>query len=295
MQFAFGRPDTSRETTFGPAMTDSHPLRKNVIPLDIDGVHLRVAALYREGRRPPILCLHGFGSTKEDYADMACYPQFDDRGLIAFDAPGFGETECSDLALLSIPFLRQTAQGVLRYFGVESFHLVGHSMGGLTALMLASVSGKAVLSFTDIEGNLAPEDCFLSRQILDFPADDPRDFIKAFAERAWRTPALSHPLYASALLHKVRPEAAAPIFQSMVDGSDNEDLLAKFSGLSCAKMFVYGDQNRSLSYLGTLMKRGVQLAEIERSGHWPMYANPTALWTRISQFIAQSELEPLHA
>ena len=39
------------------------------------------------------------------------------------------------------------------YYGVEHFHLVGHSMGGLTALMLADEIRARVLSFVDIEGN----------------------------------------------------------------------------------------------------------------------------------------------
>ena len=275
-------------------MTDSNPLTKDFISTEIDGVELRIASMRREGRRPPIVFLHGFGSTKEDYADVVCCPQFDDRRIIAFDAPGCGETECSDLSSLSIPFLRQTAERVLRHHGVERFHLVGHSMGGLTALMLACVSGDAVLSFTNIEGNVAPEDCFLSRQVLEHPRDDPDEFLNAFAERAWRAGTFSHPLFASALRYKVRAPAVAPIFRSMVDCSDNDDLMAKFTGLSCPRMFVYGDRNRSLFYLGHLMNRGVQLAEIECSGHWPMYANPQALWARLGQFIDRSEMELLH-
>ena len=42
------------------------------------------------------------------------------------------------------------------------------------------------------------------------------------------------------------------------------------------------------------MNRGVQLAEIECSGHWPMYANPQALWARLGQFIDRSEMELPH-
>jgi pimeloyl-ACP methyl ester carboxylesterase len=294
MQIAFDRHDLSRQTHSRPAMMDSNHLTKQFIDTEIDGVHLRVAAMHREGRRPPIVFLHGFGSTKEDYADVAFYPQFDDRRIIAFDAPGCGETECGDLSVLSIPFLQQTAKRVLQHYGVERFHLVGHSMGGLTALLLACDSGNAIQSFTNIKGNLAPEDCFLSRQILEHPSDDPNEFMKLFVERAWEAQTFSSPLFASALPYKVRPEAVSPIFRSMVDLSENDALLAKFTGLSCAKMFVYGDQYRSLSYLGTLMKRGVQLAEIERSGHFPMYANPSALWARLSAFIDRSEVGPSH-
>ena len=273
---------------------DSNHFTKQFIDTEIDGVQLRIASMHREGRRPPLLFLHGFGSTKEDYADVACFPQFKDRRIIAFDAPGCGETECADLSSLSIPFLRQAAERVLEHHGVERFHLVGHSMGGLTALMLASGAGRSIVSFTNIKGNLAPEDCFLSRQILDYPSDDPNAFMKEFVERTWRDNTFSSPLYAAALPYKVRAEAIAPIFRSMVDLSDNDELLEIFTGLPCTKMFVYGEQYRSLSYLGTLMKRGVQLAEIEHSGHFPMYSNPPVLWARLSQFIDRSEMEFSH-
>jgi len=263
--------------------------------LKIDGVQVRVASMYRGGRRPPVVFLHGFGSTKEDYADAALCALFEDRPIIAFDAPGCGDTECADLSAISISFLRQTAERVLEHYGIERFHLAGHSMGGLTALMLACGGGGSIISFTSIEGNVAPEDCFLSRQIITSPARDPDEFMAAFTERVWQMPNSSHPLYAASVAHKVRAEAVGPIFHYMVDLSDNEPLLSTFTGLPCAKMFVYGDQNRSLSYLGTLLRRGVQLAEIERSGHFPMYSNPVALWDRLGGFIDQSDLEGAHA
>ncbi|MEM7222668.1 MAG: alpha/beta hydrolase [Pseudomonadota bacterium] len=271
-------------------MTDSNSLRKDTVALEIEGVKLRIEVMRRDGRRAPLVFLHGFGSTKEDYADLAGQPQFDGRPIVAFDAPGCGESHSDDLSALSIPFLRQTAEGVLRHYEIEVCHLIGHSMGGLTALMLAGESPHQVLSFTDIEGNLAPEDCFLSRQAFDHPADDPEAFMDAFAERAWHSPTLSHPLFAAAVRQKVRPEAVGPILRSMVDCSENGRLMARFTGLPCPRMFVYGEQNRTLSYLGTLLRQGVQLAEIERAGHWPMYANPQALWTRLGQFVEQSEM-----
>jgi pimeloyl-ACP methyl ester carboxylesterase len=49
-------------------------------------------------------------------------------------------------------------------------------------------------------------------------------------------------------------------------------------------MFMYGEQNASLSDPPTLAANGVELAEIPRSGHWPMYSNPLAMWNRIATF-----------
>lgn len=266
-------------------------LTREFVELEIDGVALRIAVLRRSGSRPPLFCLHGFGSTKEDYADLACDPQFAGRALLAYDAPGCGESDCDDLSALSVPFLRRTAEMVLQHYGVTRYHLLGHSMGGLTALLLAQAAGDAVLSFSNIEGNVAPEDCFLSRQILEHPVEDPQAFLSDFALRAWNSPDFSHPLFAAGLAHKVRAEAVAPIFRSMVALSDGDELMTIFTGLACPRMFVYGASNRGLSYLGRLLRNGVQLAEIPRSGHWPMYANPTALWDRLTAFVAQSEPE----
>ena len=59
----------------------------------------------------------------------------------------------------------------------------------------------------------------------------------------------------------------------MVDLSDNGHLLQRFLRLPFPRMFMYGEQNRRLSYLPTLADGGVELAEISESGHWPMYSN----------------------
>ena len=264
-------------------------MKEECIDFDVDGTTLRIATMIREGQRAPIVFLHGFGSTKEDYADITRYPQFDGHSVIAFDAPGCGVSECADLSAISIPFLQQVAERIVKHYGAPKFHIVGHSMGGLTALLLAHSRPSAVLSFTDIEGNLLPEDCFLSRQIIEHSDDDPEQFMASFVARTRRAPEYSSSLFASSLPYKVRAAAVAPIFRSMVKLTDSGELLDKFLELPFPKMFMYGDDNRSLSYLGRLRNHGVQLAEIRRCGHFPMYANPSSMWNHIGAFIEQTE------
>ncbi|MFJ9742057.1 alpha/beta fold hydrolase [Streptomyces sp. NPDC101166] len=262
---------------------------KERLGLRVDGVKLSVAASRRGGTGTPVVFLHGFGSTKEDYADVAIHPAFAGRPFLAYDAPGCGETACEDLSRLSIPFLVRTAQLVLEQAGIPRFHLVGHSMGGLTGLMLAHQEPDRVLSFVDIEGNVAPEDCFLSRQILTHPSDDAEHFLSDFTERARRAPQFASALYAASVRHKVRAGAVRGIFESMVDLSDHGDLMTMFLSLPFPRMFLYGEQNSSLSYLTKLAANGVELAEIPRSGHWPMYSNPVAMWDRIADFHARAQ------
>lgn len=257
---------------------------KTICHLGVGGVDLQVAAIHREGSGVPVVFLHGFGSTKEDYADIVRYTAFENRPFLAYDAPGCGESLCSDLSHVSIPFLVETALAMLEYFSIDRFHLVGHSMGGLTSLMLADDHPDRVLSFVDIEGNISPEDCFLSRQIFNYRDEDAERFFTDFIERARHAPAYSSALYAGSLRHKVRAGAVRGIFESMVNLSDNGDLMTRFLGLPCPKMFMYGEQNASLSYLNHIASNGVELAEIPLCGHFPMYSNPPEMWRRIDRF-----------
>ncbi len=264
-------------------------MNTQTLDLSVQGHAVRLACLTRSGARPPLVCLHGFGSTKEDYADLALHPDFADRALVFWDAPGCGVSSVDDPGALSIPFLIAVAIAACDALGLDRFHLSGHSMGGLTALMLADAHPDRVLSFTDIEGNLAPEDCFLSRQIIEHPAETPDGFMAGFVERVRARPEFSSALYASALPRKVRPTSFRPIFTSMVTLSDNEPLMDIMARLPMPRVFIHGEQNRHLSYLDRLPALGVDVVEIPYSGHFPMYSNPPALWAEMARFLARQE------
>ena len=264
-------------------------LTRQAVRLDVDGVDARIDLLHRAGPGTPIVFLHGFGSTKEDYADIMFWPAFDGHAVLAWDAPGCGLSRTSDPDRLSIPFLAAVAGQMLARFDIGRFHLVGHSMGGLTALLLARELGERVLSFTNIEGNLAPEDCFLSRQIITHFDENPDRFMEDFQERVRKAPFFSHHLYAATLPFKVQAASARPIFESMVQLSDNAPLLDWFINLPGARAFLHGDQNAGLSYLPKLRESGVEVVSIPHSGHFPMYANPPAMWAAMAANVAKGE------
>ena len=51
---------------------------------------------------------------------------------------------------------------------------------------------------------------------------------------------------------------------------------------------MYGEPNKTLSYLPDLASKGVVLAEIPHGGHFPMYSNAPEMWRRIAAFQAQA-------
>ncbi|HEY5854840.1 MAG TPA: alpha/beta fold hydrolase [Aldersonia sp.] len=159
-------------------MADLNRLEPFSLPLTVRGIDVGLAGMRRGGTGTPIVFLHGFGSTKEDYADIVHQAALDDRPIFAYDAPGCGATTCADLSAVTIPFLVDVAIAALDASGIDRCDLVGHSMGALTALLLADRHPDRVNSFVNIEGNLAPEDCFLSRQALEHPTTDPDAFLR---------------------------------------------------------------------------------------------------------------------
>ncbi|MEM1264067.1 MAG: alpha/beta hydrolase [Pseudomonadota bacterium] len=257
----------------------------------VRGTSVRVAYLRRPAAGVPLVCLHGFGSTKEDYADLALHPAFAGRDLVMLDAPGCGASYVADPEAISIPFLVDVALAVCDALELAQFHLSGHSMGGLTALLLAHHHPERLLSFIDIEGNVAPEDCFLSRQIVDYPASNEEEFLDGFIARLKTSKEYSSVLYSIAVPSKVRSSSVKPIFSSMVELSDGQPLMDHMLGLPCPRVFIYGEQNRHLSYLDTLQSAGVDVVEIPWAGHFPMYSNPPALWSAMADFLNRAEAQ----
>lgn len=272
-------------------MSPVNKLERFTLPLTVGRTRVEVSGLHRDGTGTPLVFLHGFGSTKEDYADVVQQAQLAERPVLAYDAPGCGATTCEDLAAISIPFLVSVAEQVLQAKEIDRFHLIGHSMGGLTALLLADHDPTRIAGFINIEGNVAPEDCFLSRQAITHAHDDAESFLAQFAERVGGSRFYASSLYASSLPHKVRAAAVKPIFESMVELSDHGNLLDRFLGLPAPTMFMYGEQNSSLSYLPTLATGGVELAEISHSAHFPMYSNPPEMWARIADLVSRTDVD----
>ena len=147
-------------------MPSGHRVVHEQLRLRVQGVNLDVAAISRGGDGEPIVFLHGFGTSKEDFTDITQRHEFTGRAFLAYDAPGCGATECADLGAIDVPFLVDAARAVLDRAGIGRYHLVGHSLGGLTALLLAHREPGRVLSFVNIKGTLAPEDCAPTRQLL---------------------------------------------------------------------------------------------------------------------------------
>src|SRR5688500_18649981 len=88
-------------------------LQRSIVPARVADALCRLAVFSRSGDRAPMVFLHGFGSTKEDYTHVRFIPELDGRPILAFDAPGCGESECDALGRVSIPMYQFSAEAVI--------------------------------------------------------------------------------------------------------------------------------------------------------------------------------------
>ncbi|MDC1133869.1 alpha/beta hydrolase [Alphaproteobacteria bacterium] len=101
-----------------------------------------------ENKELPILFLHGFNGNSKSWAHQFKYFK-NKRSVIAIDFPGFGNSSAldTDMETIANMFIR-----LLKTLNISSFQIVGHSMGGMLAQVIAinyeKLVDKLILSCT---------------------------------------------------------------------------------------------------------------------------------------------------
>lgn len=86
--------------------------------------------------REVVLLVHGFGGSKDHWTRFAAHLPHD-VWVLAPDLPGFGESPKDEAASYDLASQVARVRGFLDEQGVDRFHVVGNSMGGHLATLLA--------------------------------------------------------------------------------------------------------------------------------------------------------------
>ncbi|RYX93543.1 MAG: acetoin dehydrogenase dihydrolipoyllysine-residue acetyltransferase subunit [Comamonadaceae bacterium] len=92
----------------------------------------------------PLVLLHGFGTSLGSWRPLS--QELKDLPLVGIDLPNHGKSP-----RMATPHLASVAAAVLKRLdgeGIDALHLVGHSMGGGTALALSALLGARLKSLT---------------------------------------------------------------------------------------------------------------------------------------------------
>jgi len=254
------------------------------------GLGVPVSYFIRPGRAGTLIYLHGLGASKGDFLEAARHQGLRDYTLLAFDFPGFGETPYPAECHWSMGDLVQVTDLLTVALNLTDPVIVGHSLGGLVGLMYALRYPGKVKGLVSIEGNLAPEDCFLTRAAArqSFPEFAGSRHLENLKLKFATAPDKGTSRWAAGL-ERGSLQAFYNYSISAVDLSDNGELLGIFCDLPIPKMFVYGSANNHLSSLTRLRQSDASVVEVPGSGHWPQVENPGYFYRALGGFLSERD------
>jgi pimeloyl-ACP methyl ester carboxylesterase len=265
--------------------------------VDIVVQGIRISCFFREAGPRSILFIHGLGASKKNFAGAFGREELEGITLLAPDLPGFGESERPDGFSYGMQEQAGIVLGAARHFGLERLHLLAHSMGGIVGIELCRIAPGRILSFINVEGNLTPEDCTLSRRIGAMPEEEflrrGFDDLRATLGRLFHETGDGAGKAYLACLAGASPAALHRSALETVRASDRGDLMERFSGLPFYRCYVYGEKNRGLFPAEKLLaEAGVPVFYIPRSGHSPMDDNPADLYGLVRRTVDNARKGP---
>lgn len=145
-----------------PASEDAPAEAGGAAPRDIEAGGRRLRVLDTgSGEGAPIVLVHGFGADINAWMFnqpvLAAGLSTNGRRVVALDLPGHGGS-VKQVGAGDAETLSAAVSDALTALGIERFHLVGHSMGGAIALVLAERMPTRVASLTLLApAGLGPE------------------------------------------------------------------------------------------------------------------------------------------
>ncbi|HEY5519521.1 MAG TPA: alpha/beta hydrolase [Candidatus Limnocylindrales bacterium] len=155
--------------------------------------------------------------------------------------------------------------------------LVGHSMGGVLAVLVAEKSPSVVKAIVNVEGNVSLDDCFLSGGIA--ASDESSYAAEGHEAIAWHLLSLavdgSPESFHYAAFRFADPASTHRHARDLVELSATESMAERMAALTVPCVFVAGVPRgiapRSLELLDT---HGVRTVRVEPCGHWVYWDQP---------------------
>lgn len=114
--------------------------------VSVNGVRLAVDDRQHGGDATPLVLVHGFTGGRVDFADVIDALAVD-RRVVAWDHRGHTDsTNTGDAASYTFDQLVDDMSAAVAELGLEQFHLLGHSMGGIVAQKYVLAEPSKVMS-----------------------------------------------------------------------------------------------------------------------------------------------------
>jgi pimeloyl-ACP methyl ester carboxylesterase len=261
--------------------------RLDQVKVEWHGRQFLLPYLYREGGGgPSVLLVHGLGGAKENFYAACQSSALVDCTLVAFDEPGTGLAAFDPEAGLDVTALADMTQSLADQLLPEPYFLAGASMGGLISLLQLRRYGVGrIQGLINLEGNLCPEDCMFSRRVVSHELDSFEPIFEEMIEELRASRYGGDQIIAHNMALNVDIRGYYTYSFETVKESDSGHLIGAFLEAPIPRLFLYGEANRTLSYLPRLRASSVEVREIPASAHFFFYDNPVDTFQAIGEFV----------
>ena len=241
----------------------------------------------RSGSGPELIWIHGLGEQSRSLDAIAAHPALAGFTHVLIDLPGYGRSPWP-AGDAHPDDLEQLAEQLAGWIGDRRPALIGHSMGGVLATLIAErIAVRAVI---DVEGNLSRGDCTHSAQAAAYSLDDflahGYATMRATVYEDGRTdPALRG-------YHAAMTMASPRVFHhhalQLVALSEPETLVTRLAALRVPVLFVAGVPGGICEHSRALLDRhGVRWVGIEPAGHWVHIDQPDRFAAAVAGFLGE--------
>jgi len=249
-----------------------------------------ISCLFHKGGENAIVFIHGFGSSKEVFVEAFETEKLQSFTMISTDLIGFGDSGKPPSFSYRLRAQASVLKNVIVHLGVERFHIVAHSMGGIVGIELTEMMPKQSRSLINLEGNLTIEDCTMSKQVAEmseryFTQEGFENLRNSIAEESKKAGNESLKDYLKSL-SKATAKSLHKSAISTVHESSRGDLLTRFEKLPFYKCYIYGEKNKGVFPAEKMLKqKGIPLFYVSNSGHSMMKENPKEFYELVLRII----------
>ncbi len=239
---------------------------------------------YRRSGKELVLFIHGLACSKESFYGAWIEPKLKKYSLLAVDLPGFGESSRPDEFSYTLEDHAGVCYEFVKKFPHRKVHLVGHSMGGAVAAILAKKNPRRFVTLSSVDGCLGAINGTTQVQPA-VPTFD--EFTKKLEQRIIRSQGKPDEK-GLRLWHEwsqaTDPEGFRKSDESLLQWSRSGKLFDLFMNLSLKKTYFYPERDGLPRPLRNIRK--VRTIEISNSGHFIMNDNPKEFYPRLARELA---------
>ena len=266
----------------------------------IEVQHIKINYLERNAvERPTIVMVHGLGCSLKYWNCVFDAHEFSHYRLLAFDLPGFGESEKPETYDYRFDTQATLIFDILDALHAQDVILVGHSMGGAITILMALQRPEAIRQLIVIEPNLRAGDAQLSKRIVGYASE--ADFIAQYEE--FRDNAITtvtdwfvrfHQAdldeYIDELL-KTTPISMYRSARSLIAVTTNSQFIHKFRQLPLTKHFLIGEETlKQRPALKELLGNDVNPVIVPGVGHMMMVDDPLIFTKTLANILDKEKL-----